>query len=167
LLSKQEAERLIAARCKRCVPYRMVAARPIPIIDLPEGSILSGQDGSVSYDVYEETIGLHSLIKLTIGKRGTTRTICILLCLVCPQSRRDLEPLLATTIKPEVGKLNSQNAEVILRDGRRALYVNVPLPGLTTNYVMLQLMPTDFPLRFASPHCPFCKDLLDQEAIPQ
>lgn len=122
-------------------------------------AIIVNADGSVTWKAQETGLGLHSFIELVTGEK-TRRKIIIPLCLVNPESRRRLKPLLSTTIDQANGKLNSKNAEfwVSTTEGF-GFKVRVPLPNLTIQYVMLQLFPADFAKKFASQYCPFCKDL--------
>lgn len=160
MLSREEAEQLIEFYMWMAVSYSFgVLSDGTPAFMLKSGgAVIVDEDGSVSWTVREIGVGLHSFIELTTGQK-TRRKITIPLCLVNPKARQSLKPLLASTISPSDGRLNSKPAEAyILTPEGAGFKVHFKLQNLTTQYAMLQLFPSDFAARFKSKHCPFCRE---------
>jgi len=159
LLSKQEAERLLAYCFSLAVPYSfgvMSDGKPAFMLKNPLDLVING-DRSVTWRANELGVGLHIFILLTTGEQ-TRRTVYIPLCLVTAKTRNFLKRLINTTVDPADGRFNSRPAEfyVLTPDGYGTL-IKTKLELLATQYVTLQLIPPDFASRYASPHCPFCR----------
>ena len=125
------------------------------------GDLIINEDGSVTWTVREIGLGLHSFIELTTGEQ-TKRKIYIPLCLINLDSRKYLQFLLETTRARDDARYNSQPARfyILTADGK-GFHAKVRLQNLATHYVMLQLMPPEFALRYRSVHCPFCTQILE------
>jgi len=161
LLLPLEAEQMIAAYMAKAESFIFgVAPDGTPIFTLKNrNAIVVNGDGSVTWTARETGLGLHSFIELTTGEQRK-KTIIIPLCLVNSKIRRCLKPLLDSTVDAPDGKLNSKPAECyIMRSDGFGFKVTVKLENLAIQYIMLQLFPPDFALRFKSEHCPFCREL--------
>jgi len=159
LLSKREAERLLAYCFSRAVPYSfgvMSDGKPAFMLKNPLDLIIN-RDRSVTWRANELGVGLHIFIRLTTGEQ-TRRTVYIPLCLVTAKTGNFLKRLIDTTVDPADGRFNSHPTEfyVLTPDGCGVL-IKTKLAALATQYVTLQLFPPDFASRYASPHCPFCR----------
>lgn len=165
LLSQHEAENLMLFYFAQAVPFSFgVLSNGKPAFMLKNNSdLISNKDGSVTWTACELGMGLHSFIKLTTGETRK-KQIIIPLCLVNPHSRKFLALLLNTTRDSVDGRFNSREAETyVLTPDERGAKIKVKLASLTTHYVMLQIMPSDFALRYKSQHCPFCRELGEVE----
>lgn len=102
LLSKQEAEKLLAHYFSQAVPFSfgvMSNGKPAFMLKTPSDMIVN-RDGSVTWTASELGVGLHSFIELTTGEE-TKKTVYIPLCLVDPKSRQALtRALISATIDP-------------------------------------------------------------------
>ncbi len=165
LLSKREAEGLMGSYFAQAVPFSFgVLSNGKPAFMLKNNNdLISNKDGSVTWTVSEIGSGLHSFIELITGETHKKK-IYIPLCLVNPHSRKFLTLLLNTTRDSVDGRFNSREAEtyVLTSDGRGAK-IKVKLESLATHYVMLQLFPSHFALKWKSEHCPFCRELGEVE----
>lgn len=161
LLSQREAQDLMRFYFAQAVPFSFgtLSNGKLAFMLKNSSDLISNKDGSVTWKVCEIGIGLHSFIELVTGEEKK-RKIYIPLCLVNSHSRKFLTFLLDTTRDPMDRRYNSKEAEiyVLTLDGRGAK-IKVKLESLTTHYVMLQIMPSDFALRYKSQHCPFCREL--------
>jgi len=166
LLSPEEAEKLIAKYMEKSVSYSFGKLQEGSIVFVlkDEKAIIVNPDGSVTWQLTEITIGLHSFLELTTGEQNK-RTVYIPLCLVNPEIRQRLSFLLSTTIDPSDGRLNSKPAHFYIANPKgKGFKVQVRLAGLALNYIMIKLFPPDFPLKFKSKHCPLCKQISPEPA---
>ena len=165
LLSEREAEGLIGFYFAQAVPYSFgVLSNGKPAFMLKNNSdLVSNKDGSVTWKVCEIGLGSHSFIELVTGEE-IKKKIYLPLCLVNPHSRKFLTLLLNTTRDSTDGRYNNKEAEayVLTPDGRGTI-IRVKLESLSIHYVLLQLFPSDFALKFKSKHCPFCRKLQELE----
>lgn len=161
LLSKEEAESLISFYFSHSVPYSfgmLSNGKPAFMLKNTVDLILN-KDGSITWKAREVGVGLHSFIELTTGEEKK-RKIYIPLCLVNPDYRKFLKLLLDTTRNPVDGRYNSQEAELyILTPNGHGFKIHLKLENLSMQYVMMQLFPSDFALKFKSKHCPFCREV--------
>lgn len=161
LLSEHEAKDLMIFYFAQTIPFTFgVLSNGEPALMLKNRSdLVSNKDGSITWEVSEIGMGLHSFIKLTTGETRK-KQIIIPFCLVNPQSRQYLRLLLDTTRNPSDARYNGKEAEfyVLTMDGR-GVKIKVKLESLAINYVTLQIMPSQFALRYWSKHCPFCRQL--------
>ena len=161
LLSQREAKDLMIFYFTQAVPFSFgVLSDGEPAFMLKNSDdLVSNEDGSVTWEVSEVGVGLHSFIKLTTGETRK-KQIIIPLCLMNPQSRQYLRLLLETTRNSSDARYNGKEAEfsVLTMDGR-GVRIKVKLASLAINYDMLQIMPSQFALRYSSKHCPFCRQL--------
>ena len=160
LLSQQENERFIRHYFSRAVPFSfgMLSNGELAFM-LKNNDIIVNRDGSVTWKACEIGVGLHSFIELVTGETHKKK-IYIPLCLVNPHSRKVLTLLLNTTRQAVDGRYNSKEAEMyVLTPNGKGVKIQFKLESLTTHYVMLQIMPSEFALRYKSQHCPFCREL--------
>lgn len=166
LLSKEEAERRFASYMRRAEEYAFAVLRnglPAFILRNPD-AIIVNPDKSVSWQVREIGCNLHSFLELVTGEE-TKKKIYLPLCLVNPLSRRMVGVLLATTVDPRDGRLNSKEAEAyILLPNGGGFKISFRLVYLPIQYIALHLFPMGFALRFKSPHCPFCREIWEEDA---
>jgi len=115
-------------------------------------------DGSVTWAAREIGIGFHSFVEVATGEKRKRR-VYIPFCLVNPNSREAIRPLLGTTIHPLDGRYNSKPAEFwVLTPEGKGFKLRIKLESLSMHYVLLKLFP-DFALKFKSEHCPFCRQI--------
>lgn len=161
LLSEHEAEGLMSFYFAQAVPFSFGGlSNGYPAFMLKNNSnLVSNKDGSVTWKACEIGLGLHSFIELTTGEAKKKR-IYIPLCLVSPKSRQYIKLLLDTTRTPKDARYNSKEAEFyVLTPNEKGARVKVKLTSLAMHYVMLQLFPSDFLLKWKSQSCPFCREL--------
>ena len=160
LLSQEEQNALLAYYFAQSIPYRFGLVKNEPALMLKSTSCIKiNKDGSVTWTAREIGVGFHSFIELVTGEKRKRR-VYIPFCLVNPNSREAVKPLLETTIAPLDGRFNSKPAEFwILTPEGKGFKVRIRLESLTLHYVALQLLPTDFALKFRSKFCPFCREM--------
>jgi len=164
LLSEHEAEDLMIFYFAQAIPFTFgVLSNGKPAFMLKNNDIIVNRDGSVTWKACEIGVGLHSFIELVTGETYKKK-IYIPLCLVDPHSRKVLTLLLNTTRQAVDGRYNSKEAEMyVLTPNGKGVKIQFKLESLTMNYVMFQLFPSVFALKFKSQYCPFCRELRDVE----
>lgn len=160
LLSEHEAKDLMLFYFAQAVPFTFgVLSNGELAFMLKNNDIIVNRDGSVTWKACEIGVGLHSFIELVTGETHKKK-IYIPLCLVNPHSRKVLTLLLNTTRQAVDGRYNSKEAETyVLTPNGKGVKIQFKLESLTMNYVMSQLFPSRFVLRYWSKHCPFCRQL--------
>lgn len=177
LISNEEHERLIAEYWRDSVSYEIGymddGLRRIPVLILDDDDIILNEDNTITWATREIGFTMHSFIELTTGEGEQSKTVYIPLCLVNPASRRGARVLIEATRDPESGKYGSRPAEIMLlswtektllekgfKDVNKVIegaMIEILLPSLSMNYVMLKLLPPGFERFFATKTCPFCR----------
>lgn len=161
LFSNYEAESLLEYYFRQATPGMFIMAPNGNVGFMLENKrdVIINKDGSVTWKVKEISLGLHSFIQLTTGETKK-KQLYIPLCLVNPKSRLYIKFLLETTRDLLDGRYNGKGAELyILTRNGDGFKINVRLENLAMHYVMLQLFPSDFLLKWKSQYCPFCREL--------
>jgi hypothetical protein len=165
ILTVEEAEEKIKELISQ-IPeegYFMGIFRGFPVIKLCNPSIIKlNNDGTIDWEAHEVSVGMHTFIEISTGPKKDNKFV-ICLCLINSEIRPFIEALIHTTIDPKDGRFNSKDAELILIiDDEKIFKIHFPLPGLSTNYLMLYLVP-DICSHYKSKYCPLCKEVQESD----